>query len=168
MGVLINAEPLTFNEFLKRQNEGTGQAYDAGWVMDYPDAQNMLQLLYGPNKPPGINAASYDDPEFNKLYEEMAALDDTVPDQRARKMKLIGEMHRILDRDVPWVLFMFRQTYALYNPWYLAPKPNEFAYTYSKFWYSDTPVRTKAIAERAETTTWPALLFFLVMIVPVG
>ncbi|MCC6149012.1 MAG: hypothetical protein IT461_02080 [Planctomycetes bacterium] len=168
VGVLINAEPLTFNEFLKRQDEGTGQAYDAGWVMDYPDAQNMLQLLYGPNKPPGINAASYDDPEFNKLYEEMAALDDTVPDQRARKMKLIGEMHRILDRDVPWVLFMFRQTYALYNPWYLAPKPNEFAYTYSKFWYSDTPVRTKAIAERAETTTWPALLFFLVMIVPVG
>jgi oligopeptide transport system substrate-binding protein len=168
VGIQLIGEPLTFNEFLKRQDEGVGQAYDAGWVMDYPDAQNMMQLLYGPQRPPGLNAASYEDPEYDRLYEEMAVLDDTKPEQFDRKMELIGRMHQILDRDVPWVLFNFRQTYALYNPWFMEPKPNEFAYTYGKYWYSDSAARVEAIRERADMSIWPALVLGLVLVVPTG
>ncbi len=166
VGVQINAEPLTFAEFLKRQDEGKGQAFDAGWVMDYPDAQNMMQLLWGGNIATGLNHTYYDDPDFNRLYERLRLLEDSVPAEKAEKLQLIEQMYQLLDRDVPWVMINFRKTFALYNPWYIAPEPNEFAYSYGKFWYSDTPRRTEVAATRSETVIWPALLLGLVLTIP--
>ena len=169
VGITLQSELLTFSEFLNRQDDGKGQAYDAGWVMDYPDSQNMLQLLYGPNKPPGINSAAYASPEYDKLYEAMAKLDDASPEQRDEKLGLIRQMHQVLDRDVPWVLMEFRVIYALYHEWYLpSHEPNPFAYTYFKFAYSDSGRR----AEKAQTWTdapfLPGFILFLVLLVPVG
>ncbi len=166
VGVQINAEPLTFAEFQKRQDEGKGQAFDSGWVMDYPDAQNMMQLLYGGNIATGLNHTFYDDPEFNKYYERLRLLEDPVPAEHTEKMELLAKMYKVLDRDVPWVMINFRKTFALYNPWYLAPEPNEFAYSYGKFWFSDTPRRTEMAATRSKTVIWPALLLGLVLLIP--
>ncbi len=38
------------------------------WTMDYPDAENTIQLFYGPNASPGSNNSNYDNEEFNRLY----------------------------------------------------------------------------------------------------
>jgi len=38
------------------------------WTMDYPDAENTVQLFFGPNATPGTNSANYDNDEFNRLY----------------------------------------------------------------------------------------------------
>ncbi len=167
-GIVVQPELLTFSEFLKRQDDGKGQAYDAGWVMDYPDAQNMLQLLYGPNKPPGINSAAYASAEYDRLYEEMAVLDDNVPEQLARKLELIEQMHKVLEQDVPWVLIEYRVIYALYHDWHLISKPNEFAYTYYKFWYSDSARRSEMAAQWSSAPVWPGLVIGLILLVPVG
>lgn len=166
VGITVQPEFLTFSEFLKRQDDGAGQAYDAGWVMDYPDAQNMLQLLYGPNKPPGINSAAYDSEVYNKLYEEMAVLDDNVEHELARKKELIRQMHQQLEKDVPWVLMEYRVIYALYHDWFIIGKPNEFAYTYYKFWYSDSERRAAKAKEWETKPTLPALLMVLIALVP--
>ncbi|MCB9893801.1 MAG: hypothetical protein H6839_05110 [Planctomycetes bacterium] len=168
VGITLQSELLTFSEFLKRQDDGKGQAYDAGWVMDYPDAQNMLQLLYGPNKPPGINSASYASPEYDRLYEEMAKLDDSVPGERDNKLDLIKQMHDQIDHDVPWVLMEFRVIFALYHDWYLPAKPNPFAYTYFKFAYSDSERRAEKAQEWTDSPIAPGLIMFLVFLIPVG
>ncbi|MCC6464610.1 MAG: hypothetical protein IT463_04640 [Planctomycetes bacterium] len=168
VGINLQAERMTFAEFLKRQNEGTGQAYDAGWVMDYPDAQNMLQLLYGPNKPPGINSASYASPEYDRLYKEMSVLDETDPMQKQRKAELIAAMHKELDKDAPWVVLNFRKTYSLYHSWYAQPDPNPFAYTYVKFIYSDTPSRAQRATSWAERPLLPALVMLGLLLLPAG
>ncbi len=133
VGINIENELMTFPEFLARQDEGTGQAYDAGWVMDYPDAQNMLQLLYGPNKPPGINGASYSSEEFDRMYREMATLDDRVPSEAERKAELIVHMHKRLDEDTPWVLMEFRVIATLRWKGYTQAEPNPFAYNHRKY-----------------------------------
>jgi oligopeptide transport system substrate-binding protein len=133
VGIKMKAELLTFAEFLERQNEGAGQAFDAGWVMDYPDAQNLLQLLYGPYKPPGINSAAYNSSEYNKLYEEMAGLRDEVPEEAARKKKLIVKMHEVFEQDAPWVLMDFRRTFSLQWSGYATTPPNPFAYGECKY-----------------------------------
>ncbi len=39
-----------------------------GWTMDYPDAENTMQLFFGPNASPGSNSANYNNEEFNRLY----------------------------------------------------------------------------------------------------
>ncbi len=39
-----------------------------GWTMDYPDAENTVQLFFGPNVSPGSNNANYVNEEFDRLY----------------------------------------------------------------------------------------------------
>lgn len=133
VGIAVECELMTFGEFLDRQDEGSGQAYDAGWVMDYPDAQNMLQLLYGPNKSPGINNAAFDNAEYNKRYEELARLDDSVPAERKRKGELIGEMHELLDRETPWITVDFRRIIRLQQGNFMCAPPAPFGYTNTKY-----------------------------------
>jgi oligopeptide transport system substrate-binding protein len=45
-----------------------------GWYLDYPDAENTLQLYYGPNKSPGSNDANYQNPEYDRLYEQASVM----------------------------------------------------------------------------------------------
>ncbi len=45
-----------------------------GWGLDYPDAENTLQLFYGPNESPGSNDANWKDPEYDRLYEQAAVM----------------------------------------------------------------------------------------------
>ena len=40
-----------------------------GWNADYPDAENFMQLLYGPNAGQENNA-NFKLPAFDKLYEK--------------------------------------------------------------------------------------------------
>jgi oligopeptide transport system substrate-binding protein len=47
-----------------------------GWTMAWPDAQYALQLFYGPNAAPGANSFNYANPEFDRLFEQAAAMDD--------------------------------------------------------------------------------------------
>ena len=166
VGINLETELMTFPEFLRRQDEGTGQAYDAGWVMDYPDAQNMLQLLYGPNKPPGINSASYNSKRYNSLYEELAPLDDSKESDLKRKIEIIRQMHEQLEEDTPWVLLEFRVIFKLYHDWHIPPKPNPFAYTYLKFEYSDSAERAKKAEEWEDRNYFWAFLMSLVLLGP--
>jgi ABC-type transport system substrate-binding protein len=44
------------------------------WALDFPDAENTLQLYYGPNASPGSNDANYRNPEYDRLYEQAAVM----------------------------------------------------------------------------------------------
>ena len=137
--------------------------------MDYPDAQNMLQLLIGKNKPPGINSAGFNNPEYNRLYDEMAPLDDGVPEQKKRKNRLIRQMHEILDQDTPWILMEFSLVYSLTHDWHLpAPVANSFNYVGMKYYYSDSEARAKKAVEWEKTNWWPLIIFALMALAPAG
>jgi oligopeptide transport system substrate-binding protein len=45
-----------------------------GWGLDYPDAENTLQLFYGPNSSPGSNDANYRNPEYDRLFEQAGVM----------------------------------------------------------------------------------------------
>ncbi len=45
-----------------------------GWGLDYPDAENTLQLFYGPNGSPGSNDANWHNPEYDHLYEQASVM----------------------------------------------------------------------------------------------
>lgn len=46
----------------------------AGWGLDYPDAENTLQLFYGPNSSPGSNSANYRNPDYDALYVQSSVM----------------------------------------------------------------------------------------------
>jgi ABC-type transport system substrate-binding protein len=72
-----------------------------GWNADYPDAENFMQLLYGPSGPE--NNARFNLPAFNTLYERAR----TLPDGPERT-RLFDRMTELTLAYAPW-----RMTYHL-------------------------------------------------------
>ena len=71
----INIETFaTFGDFNKAMKNRRLDLFFLGWTLDYPDAQNTLQLFYGPHETPGSNNFNYRNPEFDALYEESATM----------------------------------------------------------------------------------------------
>ncbi len=65
-----------------------------GWTLDYPDAENVLQLFYGPNASPGSNVSNYANPAYDRLYEQAA-----VMARSPERTKLYRQMNEILISD---------------------------------------------------------------------
>jgi ABC-type transport system substrate-binding protein len=90
-----------------------------GWNADYPDAENFMQLLYGPNAGQE-NQARFNLPEFNKLFEEARRLPDSP--ERTRLFDLMTE---IVIAYAPWRVTIndIEDTFA--HPWvrYYVPHP---------------------------------------------
>ena len=64
----------TFGDFVKDTSNSRLPIIAKGWGLDYPDAENTLQLFYGPNGSPGSNDANYRNPEYDRLYEQSAVM----------------------------------------------------------------------------------------------
>jgi len=44
------------------------------WSLDFPDAENALQLFYSPNRSPGSNDSNYSNPAYDRLYEQSSVM----------------------------------------------------------------------------------------------
>jgi oligopeptide transport system substrate-binding protein len=100
----------TFGDFSRamRNKELMLMAY--GWSLDYPDAENTLQLFYGPNESPGSNSSNYKNPEYDALYEQ-AAMMQPGPE----RTELFGRMNQMLIDDCVGIMALTRQTVFLYH-----------------------------------------------------
>ncbi len=112
IGIKLKIRTSTWPEFTKRQREKKLQIWGIAWLADYPDAQNFLQLLYGPNKSPGPNASNYDNPRYNKLYEKAMRLPPGP-----ERTQVYYRMKSILAEDLPWITNVHRLGYRVYYPW---------------------------------------------------
>ena len=68
LGIELVVRATDYNRFQEKMRKGTGQIFIWGWNADYPDPENFLFLLYGPNgkvKHQGENASNYANPEFD-------------------------------------------------------------------------------------------------------
>src|SRR3546814_13231116 len=62
LNVQLEVRATDYNRFQDKMRNGSAQMYIWGWVADYPDAENLLFLLYGPNAKAangGENASTY-------------------------------------------------------------------------------------------------------------
>ena len=64
----------SFGNFNKAVKNRQAPFFFMSWTLDYPDAQNTLQLFYGPNQTPGSNNFNYQNPEFDRLYEASSVM----------------------------------------------------------------------------------------------
>ena len=123
IGVKLEQSFMTWDAFLKAVNEGRVQMFRMGWVGDYPDAQNFLQLFYSKNVSPGPNHAFYANPEFDREYD--AALDAKSVEERNRHWARCQE---IVQEDCPWVFTHINKSYSLVRPTVKNYKPTDFPY----------------------------------------
>src|SRR5439155_9406270 len=97
IGITLVPRSSRFEVFQDRVDKGQFQFMHWGWLADYPDPENFLFLLYGPNSRPGPNAAAYDNPEYNRLFDQMRSMDDGPA-----RLAIIRQMRAIAVEDCPW------------------------------------------------------------------
>lgn len=142
-----------YNRFQDKMRRGDAQIFGWGWNADYPDPENFLFLLYGPNKKvggEGENAANYDNPEFDRLFERMKNMDDTP--ERAR---IIAQMVDIARRDAPWVWGYNPKQFVLSHGWYHNGKPNLMANNTLKYVRIDAQQRERLRTAWNRPVLWP-------------
>ncbi|OWY39486.1 ABC transporter substrate-binding protein [Xenophilus sp. AP218F] len=109
--VQVNFRTMQWNEQVKAQRDCKYGMVGGAWSADYPDGDNFMQLLYGPNAG-GNNAACYQSARFDKLYDQAKNLSDGPARQR-----LYDQMNKIVMADTPWVFGDIRFSNMLYQPW---------------------------------------------------
>lgn len=119
IGVKVEVISNTFPAFLEKSKRGNYQISYGGWQMDYPDAENIFQLLYGPNQSPGPGEANYDNPVFNRMYEQIAVLDPGP-----KHAELIQKMDDLIQEECPWAFGFYEADYFLTHPWVMNYRGN--------------------------------------------
>jgi oligopeptide transport system substrate-binding protein len=110
IGVRLEIHKDRFPELIKLENQCRLMMRGAAWIADYPDGDNFMQLLYGPNTGQSNNAC-YRSPEYDKRYERSRLLPDG-----AERNKLYREMARIMETDTVWMLTDSRYRNVLMQP----------------------------------------------------
>ena len=131
-GIELVPEYNNWPAFLKKVSQRRSQLFRIAWVGDYPDAENFLQLFYGPNASPGPNRCNYSNPDFDSLYREAMLTTD-----EARRLELYGEMQKIIQEDSPWVFVSFAKSASLSHKSLLNYLPSDFSYGNEKYFRTD-------------------------------
>lgn len=156
-----------YSQFREKVLNGNYQILSWGWNADYPDPENFLSLLYGPNskvKSKGENTANYDSPVFNRLFRQIENMQNN--DQR---MAFIKRAVKILREDSPWVFGNFSTAYGLYHSWYKNAKPTPFGGNTLKYKRVNVEERQKKRGDWNQAESWfiyLLLFLFLVITVP--
>jgi ABC-type transport system substrate-binding protein len=162
IGIQLEIRATDFNQFQDKTLKGKHQIYWYGWLADYPDAENFLFLLYGPNaksKSQGENVSNYENPEYDALYRQLKTLDDGP-----RKQEVIDKMVAIVQRDAPWSFGYFPWSGQAYQQWVFNGKPGILLQDRAMYYRIDPALRVAKQAEWNKPTWWPmALLVLLVL-----
>ena len=163
LGIELIVRPTDYNRFQDKMLKGTAQMFSWGWNADYPDPENFLFLLYGPNgkvEYKGENAGNYSNPEFDRLFEQMKNMDDSP-----QRLEIIRKAIDIVREDAPWLWGLHPKSFALYHNWYFNSKPNLMANNTLKYKRIDPVLRTQKRNEWNQPVTWPLWLIFVLFVI---
>ena len=107
LGVEVEVELLPSDAYFYQLAELAGNLYDYGWVADYPDPENFLDLLLHTD----ANDSSYSNLEFDALVERARVEQD--PEERIR---LYMEAEQLLMDDVGILPLYHTKEYVLVKP----------------------------------------------------
>jgi len=110
IGIRLEIHKDRFPELLKLERRCRLMMRNSAWIADYPDGDNFMQLLYGPNTQQSNNAC-YRSAEFDGLYEKSK----TLPDGPERN-KLYWAMARRMEADTVWIMNDSRVRNMLMQP----------------------------------------------------
>jgi oligopeptide transport system substrate-binding protein len=127
IGIRLEATAVQFADLLNDKRVGNFEVAGSAWTADYPDAQNFLQLLYGPNTNQS-NESRFKLADYDRLYEKSQG----VPDSPERN-QLYREMDRLILAYAPWRLGVHRIFNHLQYPWVKGYKKHPILYTNFKY-----------------------------------
>ncbi|MCX7116559.1 MAG: ABC transporter substrate-binding protein [Legionellales bacterium] len=167
IGIALDVRATMYNRFQEKIRSGNAQLFSWSWSADYPDPENFLFLLYGPNgkvSHGGENAANYENPSYDRLFNLMKNRNND-PERQALIDKMVG----ILRYDAPWAWGTYSEMLMLSQSWVLPNKINPISQGTLKYVSIDLLKRNVSRAAWNQPIWWPIgllLLLFLLLLLP--
>ena len=110
LGIEIDIQQTEWATFLEDVNDKKYQMFTLGWIADYPDPQNFLDVLF--HSESNSNHTNYSNPEVDRLLE--AARTERDSD---RRFEIYNQVEQMILDDAPWVWTWFSgEGWALIKP----------------------------------------------------
>ena len=162
LGIQVEIRNTDYNRFQDKMRKGAAQFFFWGWLADYPDPENFLFLLYGPNskaRHDGENATNYANPEFDRLFDQMKDMDNTP--ERAR---IIRRMIDIMQQDVPMLWGWSEEFGGAYHQWLYNGKPSNIIRDQLPYLRIDAAERERLVQQWNRPNWWPVLAVPLLLL----
>lgn len=78
--------------------------------MDYPDAENTVQLLLSKNHSPGPNSSYYTNKKVDSLFTKLQESRNQI-----EKSEILKDIETIVHGDLPWIMQFYSRNYILYH-----------------------------------------------------
>jgi oligopeptide transport system substrate-binding protein len=110
LGVEVSIAQAEIASFYDDLDRGRLQMFDSGWIMDYPDPENILDILfYSASRQ---NNSRYKNADFDALILQARTEQDP-----ARRIQIYQQAEQILLKDLPWVPLYFGQDHFVVKPY---------------------------------------------------
>ena len=109
LGIEVEIRQTDFATFLSEQDAGELQASNAGWIMDYPDPEDILDLKFHSSSQ--LNDLGYENPVVDDLLERARV--ELDPELR---LELYRDAERLIVDDAAWLPLYFSQSHVVVNP----------------------------------------------------
>jgi oligopeptide transport system substrate-binding protein len=121
LGVEVTVEQVDWPDFLHDLTLQRDAMYTSGWIADYPDPQNFLDLLFHGASPQ--NHMGYNNPQVNDLLERARVEQDT-----AQRQALYRQAEQQIVEEAPWVPLTHGVSYILVKPYVAGYDPGPGLY----------------------------------------
>ncbi len=153
LGIQLEVRAADYNRFQERMFKGAEQIFFWGWLCDYPDPENFLFLLYGPQarvKTQGENDSNYANAEYDALYRRMKDLPDG-PQRQA----VIDRMVQIVQQDAIWIFGIFPGSTGAYQAWLHNGVPTIIVLDRLEYLRVDAGQRVARLSQWNRPRPWP-------------
>lgn len=117
LGVTMKFQTTTSGDLFKAVEQSKSQLFDFGWIADYPDPQNFLEILFYSQS--ANNAGYYRNAAFDKLLDQARIEQDS-----GKRVQLYREAEQLMMDDIAAVPLWFGKNYNLVRPevksWFLS------------------------------------------------
>ena len=108
LGVTVRPTLVDPEEYIYHLEEQTGHLFTYGWVADYPDPENFLDLL--------LHSDSHDSRYFNPFYDSLLEQARVTQDREAR-LQLYRQAEQLLLDDTGIIPLFHVHEFALIQPY---------------------------------------------------
>lgn len=116
VGMSVSLKAMRYSELkAKAGTRGTTPLSINGWLQDFPDPANFLDVLFNKKSitnTSSVNRAFYSNPEVNALLDAAG-----VETNRAKRLKMYQGAEKIIVADAPWVFLHHTERYVAHQPW---------------------------------------------------
>ncbi len=108
LGITVEIRQTDFATFLADSDAGRLQMFNAGWILDYPDPEDILDLKFHSRS--SLNDVGYANPEVDALLDR-----GRVERDPAARIALYQQAERLIVEDVAWIPLYFSVSHVVVN-----------------------------------------------------